>query len=124
MCVDRRVATAVAERGHDVVHVSALGMGTATDTEIMEFALEQGRAIVTHDSDFAQLLARSAAPAPSVIQLRMPTARHDELALTLMDALATLQGDLDRGCVASVSPRGVRVHQLPIGGARPSSAEE
>ena len=124
MCVDRRVAAALAEHGHDAVHVASIGMATAADTEIMALALEQRRAVVTHDSDFAQLLYRSSAPAPSVIQLRMPTSGHEELAHTLVEALARLAEDLERGCIASISPRGIRVHQLPIGSGRPNSTEE
>jgi predicted nuclease of predicted toxin-antitoxin system len=124
MCVDRRVAAALADSGHDVVHVASIGMATAADAEIMALALEEDRAVVTHDSDFAQLLSRSAAPAPSVIQLRMPTAGYEELAHTLAEALVRLSEDLERGCIASLSPRGIRVHQLPIGGGRQASADE
>lgn len=41
-----------------------------TDAEIMELARREGRAVVTLDIDFGELLARSGATQPSVIYLR------------------------------------------------------
>lgn len=90
-------------------------MATARDSEILGLAPEQGRAVVTHDHDFAQLLAHSAARGPSVIHVRMPIAAPEEPARAIHGAVLTLAEDLARGCVASLSLRGVRVRGLPVG---------
>ncbi len=114
MCIDRRVGPLLAARGHDVVHVGDLGMSKAADTEVMAHAAAEGRVVVTHDSDFAALLARSGAGGPSVVRVRMPTAAPEEIAAAVGGAVEVAAEDLAAGAVVSVSEAGARVRSLPI----------
>lgn len=114
MCVDRRVVGRLNEVGHDAVHSGDLGLMTASDSAVMERALEDRRIVVTHDSDFAQLLARSGARAPSVLRVRMPTAAYTEVAAAVMSALEAAATDLELGAIVSVSERGARIRRLPV----------
>jgi len=45
--------------GYDIARVDALLPGTASDAEIVEFALREGRTILTQDLDFSALVALS-----------------------------------------------------------------
>ncbi|MGH9120188.1 MAG: DUF5615 family PIN-like protein [Acidimicrobiales bacterium] len=54
-------------------HVTALGLDTATDREIWEFARENGYLVVSKDSDFRQL-AFLYGPPPKVVWLRVGNA--------------------------------------------------
>ena len=114
MCVDRRVEPLLSAQGHDTVHVGDLGMARAPDMEVMARALADGRVVVTHDSDFAAILARSGADRPSVVRVRMPTATPAEVATAVGSAIAAAAEDLATGAVVSVSQHGARVRTLPI----------
>ncbi|GAB2653390.1 DUF5615 family PIN-like protein [Nocardia goodfellowii] len=49
----RKLATFLAEAGHDVVHTSELDLGNRTpDGAIAELADRDGRIVVTKDNDF------------------------------------------------------------------------
>jgi predicted nuclease of predicted toxin-antitoxin system len=64
-------------RGFTAQHWSALGELTASDRTIMSFARSSGWTVFTHDLDFGNILAVTAARGPSVIQVRTqdPTPR-------------------------------------------------
>lgn len=112
--VDRRVASGLAALGHDAVHLAELGMQRSTDQQVMEHAVADQRTVITHDSDFAQLLARSGASAPSVIRVRAPMAGHQQLVALIDQAITAAAKDLEAGAVVSVSERGARIRPLPI----------
>lgn len=114
MCVDRRVRSLLDDKGHDVVHVGEVGMARAPDSAVMARARAERRVLVTHDSDFAQLLARSGDVTPSVVHVRAPTATFDEVALLVSGVLEATSQDLEAGAIVSASERGARVHLLPV----------
>src|SRR4051794_34552719 len=59
-----------AEAGFESVHWSTIGLHSAPDTEIMDYASSNGYVIFTHDLDFGTLLAIRELSRPSVIQIR------------------------------------------------------
>jgi predicted nuclease of predicted toxin-antitoxin system len=79
-----RVAIALGEAGFDVAHVSESGLLKASDHEILDRALAEGRAVVTADSDFGALLALRRTASPSVVQLRQVTELGPEAHVTLL----------------------------------------
>ena len=68
----------LAQRGYEAVHWSTVGAVTASDHEILTWATDHGFVVLTHDLDFAAILAATSDRAPSVVQLRI----HDVLAET------------------------------------------
>ncbi|WP_261568000.1 DUF5615 family PIN-like protein [Frankia gtarii] len=65
-----RVAVRLREVGYPVSHVIDVGLGTATDTEIAGWASDNDRTVVSSDSDFSMILARSGDAKPSFVLLR------------------------------------------------------
>ena len=65
------LAVALRRSGYDVVHVLDLGLSGSTDIDVLRAAVEQGRAVYTHNTrDFmllATAYARSAAPHAGII---------------------------------------------------------
>jgi len=55
----------------DAVHVRDLGLARATDDQVMATAVRLDRVIVSADTDFGQLLARTRATKPSVVLVRV-----------------------------------------------------
>jgi predicted nuclease of predicted toxin-antitoxin system len=66
--------------GWDSVHWSEIGRPDATDSELMEWAREHGRVVLTHDLDFGAMLAATQATSPSVAQIRAQDVRPESLA--------------------------------------------
>jgi predicted nuclease of predicted toxin-antitoxin system len=101
--------------GPECVHVADVGLLTATDEVIFDYAAQTGMTIITADSDFPMLLALRQTPAPSVVLLRrvaeLPPSEHLEL---LLANLPNVLADLARGAVVSMAPDRIRVRDLPI----------
>ncbi|MEY4177759.1 MAG: hypothetical protein RLY70_1333 [Planctomycetota bacterium] len=59
--------------GWDSVHCSQVGVATAPDHEVMQWALADKRIVLTHDLDYGAMLAATQATGPSVarFELRM-----------------------------------------------------
>ena len=110
-----RVVDLLGAAGHDVVHARDAGLQSASDSVVLAAALEQGRVLLTLDTDFGALLALSGAPQPSIVLFRGEVTRRPEgqarLFLANLDQLA---GDLDEGAVAVIGDDRVRVRRLPI----------
>lgn len=68
----------------DCQHVTALGLDTATDREIWEYAREHEYVIVSKDSDFRQL-AFLHGPPPKVVWLRVGNASTATALQVLLD---------------------------------------
>ena len=82
---------------------------------VLEAARNTDRTLVSADTDFGQLLARTHATAPSVVLVRRVVGRRvEELASLLLANLPRLAEDLAGGCVAALHDDTVRVRRLPI----------
>jgi predicted nuclease of predicted toxin-antitoxin system len=101
--------------GHDVVHVRSLGLERAPDAEVLRRADVDGRVVVSGDTDFGELLARSGAKGPSVLLLRRQGQRRAvEVAALIVANLDQVSEDLDAGAVVVVEADRIRIRRLPI----------
>lgn len=101
--------------GHDSEHVREHGMGSAPDEEVLELARRNRRVLISADTDFGMLLARTGAPGPSVVLIRRSRARRTkELAALLLANLGQVSDDLAVGAIVVVADTDVRVRRLPI----------
>lgn len=108
------VADELTEAGHDAAHVRALGLGGATDEQVMERARDEDRLLVTTDTDFGRILALAGADGPSVVLLRgVGDAVADRLA-ALLRVLPLVEGELTAGAIVVVEEERYRVRTLPI----------
>lgn len=101
--------------GWDVLHLRQLGLQAASDEVVLERASEDRRVLVSADTDFGQLLARTRAVRPSVVLIRRTTGRRaHQVAALLSTNLPALAKDLDTGAVVVLGESSVRVRRLPI----------
>ena len=98
----------------EVLHVGEVGLSTASDSKIIDFARQQGMVVVTLDADFQAMLALSAAIRPSVIRVRIEGLRAEMLATLLINVLEICADDLEKGAMVSVTENGARVRRLPL----------
>lgn len=101
-------------RGHDAVHLRDEGLQRLGDDEIVDKALAEGRIILTHDLDFARIVAVSQARLPSVITFRLADMRPAQVNCYLGQVLDRFAKHLETGALVSISERGIRVRQLPV----------
>jgi predicted nuclease of predicted toxin-antitoxin system len=75
------------------------------------------RVVVSADTDFGTLLARSGAKLPSVLLIRrLGGRRAAEQAATILANLPAVAEDLETGAVVVLTDAAIRIRRLPIGG--------
>lgn len=80
--LSRRLVTHLATEFPDSAHVGTLGLDTATDREIWDYAAEHDYVIASKDSDFRQL-AFLLGPPPKALWLRVGNASTSTMAAVL-----------------------------------------
>jgi predicted nuclease of predicted toxin-antitoxin system len=107
------VAFLIAE-GYDAIHLLDQQLGRLPDVDIFEKARQESRIILTHDLDFADILAATQALLPSVIIFRLRNMKPKNVNQTLRAILSQHQADLTHGAVISVTEGQIRRRQLPL----------
>lgn len=100
--------------GYEAQHWSFVGSAGAKDSEIMEWARQNGCVVLTHDLDFGALLAASGADRPSVLQIRALDPMPSEIAPLVLDALRQFEPELTTGALVSVDAKRSRARILPL----------
>jgi predicted nuclease of predicted toxin-antitoxin system len=109
------IALGLSEVGHDAVHTRDLGLQRASDTVVLARALDDGRIVVSADTDFGTLLATSRADGPSVVLIRRMSDRSaDRLLALLLANLAPAEEALAEGAIVVLEDDRVRVRRLPL----------
>ena len=98
----------------EVVHAQEIGLATQSDAEIIQYARNEQRVIVTLDADFHALLAVSGSNCPSVVRIRREGLRGLELSNLLMQIWPGVAAATDSGAVVTVTDSTVRIRRLPI----------
>jgi predicted nuclease of predicted toxin-antitoxin system len=109
-----RLAELLQFAGFDAQHWSLVGNCSASDSEILSFAAQDGAAVVTHDLDFSAILAATGANSPSVVQIRTDDLRAEILLRPLVSTLNNLRQEIGQGAVVSLDVRGARARLLPL----------
>ena len=109
-----RVARLLSEEGHDAVHVGALSLLGAVDTDVMEAARHGDRILVSADTDFGELLALGNHARPSVVLFRRAPHSPEQQAHLLLGTLPDIGDDLSQGAVVVLRPDRVRIRRLPM----------
>ena len=116
--LDMGVAQSTAEllrsSGFDAVHLLEQSLERLPDEEIVAKAIEEHRIIVTHDLDFARIVALSRRSVPSIITLRLTNMTPANVNSAMRSALDEAMLSLEHGALLALTDRGTRVRQLPI----------
>lgn len=105
---------ALVHAGFDATHWSSIGPPDATDTSVMSWARENACVVLTHDLDFAAILASSGSHGPSVVQLRTSDVSVAACAEAVITTLRAYAESLSRGAIVSIDARAARVRMLPL----------
>jgi len=102
-------------QGWDIIRVSQFLPVDAPDQEILSFARQEGRIVVTQDLDFSALLALGGYDRPSLITLRLVVSDPETVTRRLLEVLPRFEKALQEGCAMTVEDVAIRVRKLPIG---------
>jgi predicted nuclease of predicted toxin-antitoxin system len=113
-CLMAIVAELLVAGGLDAVHVADRGLLAHPDEDVAACALAEGRVVVSADTDFGELLAKSGAGRPSFLLLRRTGHRPEDQVAILLVNLSIIADDLEAGAVVVISDDRIRVRRLPI----------
>ena len=106
--------TALQLQGYDILRTTDLLPATAADADILELARVEGRIVVTQDLDFSMLIALGKYDQPSLITLRLSSAKPDVVTQRLLEVLPQLVQELTEGSALTIDDNFVRIRKLPI----------
>ena len=117
--LDQNISPKVAEplrvAGHDVTVAREVGLSRASDDVVMATARAEQRVLVSADTDFGAILARTRAASPSFILMRRAAnERPAEQAALVLNNLEAVAEDLDAGAVVVLGERTLRIRRLPL----------
>lgn len=105
---DHTVRDALRGQGFDVVAVSEIDMATADDAEIMQWAINNSRTVLTLDDHFGDWSILPLSSHPGVIRLKVnPTTSENTLKL-LIPFLERHSGRNFSNCLVIVRKTGIR----------------
>jgi predicted nuclease of predicted toxin-antitoxin system len=111
-----RLVELLTVQGWDVGHVRALGLRAAKDEAVLETARNDGRVLVSADTDFGALLAASHDPGPSIVLVRRVVGRRvEDMAGILIANLPQVEEDLRLGSIVVIGDDSLRIRRLPVG---------
>lgn len=114
MHISPRTVTYLRELGHDVLRVDEALRASASDQEVLEFALADDRTVLTQDLDFSRLAALSGLRAPSVISLRLSSSRVEHVNEMLARVLPSVADSVATGSLVTVEDDRIRTRSLPV----------
>jgi len=100
--------------GWEAIHWSSVGDGKASDRTVMEWAVNHGHIVFTHDLDFGAALAATGAKGPSVIQVRTQDVLPARLEALLVGVLKEHESILESGALVVVEESRSRIRVLPL----------
>lgn len=98
LLLDQNISPSLVSQLHDLypgsIHVASVGLGSATDETIWEYARDKGLAIVSKDSDLSEISTIRGFP-PSVVWIRRGNCSTRDIE-TLLRNNANALGEIDR----------------------------
>jgi len=104
----------LAVAGHEAIHWSKIGSESATDTELMAWAAENGYVVLTADLDFGAILAATKGTGPSVVQVRNDILTPGAIGSIVTSALRQARRELIEGALISIDASRARLRVLPL----------
>jgi predicted nuclease of predicted toxin-antitoxin system len=110
------IADILRKAGHDIIHVRDIGLRDASDELIFRRAYDEGRTIISADTDFGFLLSSWDKNKPSVIIFRKGTDRNPvkQAELLLLNLEGTVVNAIEAGSILIIEPARIRIRALPL----------
>lgn len=110
----RSSAEILRNKGWNIQHTGEIGMSRATDRQILEYARDEQRIVITLDSDFHTILAVENLNSPSVVRIRQEGLRGPELAELVEKIWSRIGQQLENGAMATITEKAMRIRKIPL----------
>ena len=110
----RSSAEILRNKDWDIQHTGEIGMSRATDRQILEYARDEQRIVITLDSDFHAILAVENLDSPSVVRIRQEGLRGPELAELVEKIWLKIGKQLENGAMATITEKAIRIRKIPL----------
>ena len=110
----RSAASLLRDEGWNVLHTGDIGLSRSTDRQILEFARNEQRVIITLDSDFHTILALTNASTPSVIRIRLEGLKGPDLAFLIKRIWPRVEPQVKKGAMVTITESGIRIRNIPV----------
>src|SRR5215470_14472912 len=104
----------LADAGFEAVHWSRVGSKSATDNELMQWAVENDYIVLTSDLDFGAILAATHGIKPSVVQVRGDLLSPRAVGSAVVRAIHQAHQELLDGALISIDAAHARLRILPL----------
>jgi len=95
-------------------HWCTVGATTATDSEIVNFAIQNDYVIVTCDLDFSAILSVTHGRKPSIVQVRTQFMPINDLADIVIKSIKQNNYALNSGAILTIDAKKSRSRLLPL----------
>ncbi len=102
------------KQGYEIIRSSEVLPTNAPDINILEFARTENWVVLTQDLDFSMLVALSRYSQPSLITLRLSSAKPDTVTQKLLDVLPQIEEALQEGSAITIQDDSIRIRKLPV----------
>ncbi len=102
------------KQGYEIMRSSEVLPANAPDINILEFARTENWVVLTQDLDFSMLVALSRYSQPSLITLRLSSAKPDIVTQKLLDILPQIEEALQEGSAITIQDESIRIRKLPV----------
>ena len=98
--------------GWNIVRVPEIMDSKSKDMDILTYARDHNKVVITQDLDFSSLLALKGYEKPSVINLRFENGKPEFITNRIIEIVNELEKELDEGIVVSVDEISARYRNL------------
>lgn len=102
------------QHGWNIARIPEIMDGNSKDKEVLAYARDNNKILITQDLDFSMLLAVGGYSKPSVINLRLEKAHPEYVTARIMEVVPALAKELEEGVVVSVDETSARYRNLPL----------
>ena len=114
MNMSARWVQALVGAGYDARHWSSIGMGDATDAQIVTVARTDNAIVLTRDLDFSAIVAITRLQKPSVVHLRDEDNFSPATVAHVLMTLKAFEMQLQSGAILSIAGHRARIRLLPL----------
>jgi predicted nuclease of predicted toxin-antitoxin system len=102
------------QHGWNIIRIPEIMDSNSKDKEVLAYARDNDKILITQDLDFSMLLAVGGYNKPSVINLRLKKTNPDYVTERIMEVVSAMAKELGEGVVISVDETTARYRNLPI----------
>ena len=114
MNISPKTVKSLQQKGWSIIRISDILPANTPDYIILEFARNNGNAIITQDLDFSTMIALSGYNRPSLITIRLFDSDPDIVTERLLEVFPEIGYNLLEGCAVTIEEINVRIRRLPI----------